>query len=141
MLVKELYEISLRDEESFVAHCIYHLLMEGKISLEDEISKLDSVQVDHQKVAELIRKNVLGIHKVRIYSLKMNRKEFYFIFASGPEEAIQFFIEIFKQSPLNCHEYPLEFELERGKEFVNFREMRKDFERFPAIAGRFERVG
>ncbi|WP_423800746.1 hypothetical protein [Neobacillus sp. SAB-20_R2A] len=137
MLVRELYEDSFHFEESTLAHYIYHLLAEQKISLGDDISKLDAVQADNQKVAELIRKNVLGIQKVRVYSLKMNKKEFYFIFASSPQEAIQFFTETFQQSPLNCHEYPLEFEFERGKEVVTFREMRKDFESFPAIAGRY----
>lgn len=139
MVVKELYEDSFRLEESTLGHYIYHLLAEQKISLEDDISKLDTVQADNQKVAELIRKNVLGNHKVRVYSLKMNKKEFFFIFASSPQEAIQFFTETFQQSRLNCHEFTLEFEFVRGKEVVSFWGMRKDFESFPAIARRFER--
>ncbi|MFC4801716.1 hypothetical protein ACFPA1_20495 [Neobacillus sp. GCM10023253] len=138
MLVKEAYEDSFRFEESTLAHYIYHLLTEQKISLEDDMSILNAVQADNRKVAELIRKNVLGINKVRVYSLKMNKKDFFFIFASSPQEAIQFFTETFQQSPLNYHEYPLEFEFERGKEVVTFRDMRKDFESFPAVAGRFE---
>ncbi|MCH6269582.1 hypothetical protein [Neobacillus citreus] len=141
MLVKEAYEDSFRFEESTLAHYIYHLLTEQKISLEDDMSILNAVQADNRKVAELIRKNVLGINKVRVYSLKMNKKDFFFIFASSPQEAIQFFTETFQQSPLNCHEYPLEFEFVRGKEVVTFQEMRKDFESFPAVAGRFEKVG
>lgn len=141
MLVKELYESSFRYEVTFWAHYIYHLLMEQKITLEDDISKLDYVQANLQQVKELVRKNVLGIHKVSVYSLKMNAKEFIFIFASSPQEAIQFFTETYQQSPLNCHEYPLDFELVRGKEVVNFREMRKECESFPAIAGRFEKMG
>uniref|UniRef100_A0A942YD89 Uncharacterized protein n=2 Tax=Neobacillus citreus TaxID=2833578 RepID=A0A942YD89_9BACI len=141
MLVKEAYEDSFRFEESTLAHYIYHLLTDQKISLEDDASILNSVQADNQKVAELIRKNVLGIKKVRVYSLKMNKKDFFFIYASSPQEAIQFFVETFQQSPLNCHEYPLEFEFVRGKELVSFRDMRKEFMSFPAIAGWFERVG
>nr|WP_263327113.1 hypothetical protein [Neobacillus sp. Marseille-Q6967] len=76
MNVKELYLDSLRFEESSLAHYIHHLLAEQKISLDDNISKLDLDQADHQKVAEMIQNNVLGFHKIGIYSLKMNQKDF-----------------------------------------------------------------
>ncbi|MCM3766267.1 hypothetical protein [Neobacillus niacini] len=96
MLVKELYEDSFLFKESTLAHYIYHLLAKHKISLEDDISKIDRVQADPQKVAELIRKNVLRIHKSRIYSLKKNAKDFIFIFATSQQEAIQFFKETYQ---------------------------------------------
>lgn len=141
MKVRELYEESLYSEESVLAHYIYHLLSEQKVTLEDDIEKINEVQADPQKFAELVRKNVLGIYKVRVYSLKLNARDFIFIFASSPQQATQFFTETFQQRPLNCHEYSLDFELVRGKEVINFREMKKDCNSFPAIAGRFERVG
>jgi hypothetical protein len=83
MLVKEAYFDSLRFQESALAHYIHHLLGEMKISLDDDMSKIDLQQADHQKVRELIQNNVLGIHKVGIYSLKMNQKDFIFIFAAS----------------------------------------------------------
>ncbi|MEH7354820.1 hypothetical protein V7150_14780 [Neobacillus drentensis] len=139
MIVEELYRDSLIYEESSLAHYLYHLLAERKISLNDNISKIDFEQADHQKVAELIQKNVLGIHKIGIYSLKMNQKDFIFIFAASEQEAIQFYTKTFHQTPLNCHEYSLDFQLSRGKEVISFRDMRKEFVRFPAIAGCFKR--
>ncbi|MEC1639769.1 hypothetical protein P9E76_03860 [Schinkia azotoformans] len=124
-------------EESALAHCLYHLLEEKKISLDDDISKIDLNQADHEKVAEMFQKNVLGFHKVGLYSLKMDQTAFVFIYARSQEEAIQFFIKSFHSYPLNCHEYPLEFEITRGKEVLSFREMKKEFKRFPAMAGSF----
>lgn len=140
MFVKDLYLDSLRYEESSLAHYIYHLLAEKKISLDDDVSKLDFVQADHQKVRELIQKNVLGIHKVGVYSLKMNQMDFVFIFAENKQEAIQFYTKTFHQTPLNCHVYSLDFEFTRGNGVVSFRDMRKEFESFPAIAGYFKRM-
>ncbi|QIZ08464.1 hypothetical protein HFZ78_18560 [Priestia megaterium] len=139
MIVKDLYMDCFRYEESSLAHCIYHLLAEQKISLDDDISKIDLEQADHQKVRELVQKNVLGIHKVGIYSLKMNQKDFVFIFAGSYKEAIQFFTETFHQSPLNCHEYSLDYQLARGNDVISFREMRKEVLSLPAIAGWFKR--
>jgi hypothetical protein len=139
MLVKEAYLDSLLYEESALAHYIHHLLAEKKISLDDDMSKIDLEQADHQRVREMIENNVLGIHKIRVYSLKMYQKEFVFIYAGSEHEAIQFYTNTFYQSPLNCHEYTLDFQLARGNEVISFRDMRKEFESFPAIAGYFKK--
>lgn len=87
----------------------------------------------------MMENNLLGIHKVGIYSLKMNQETFVFIYAGSQEEAIDFYIKSFGQTPLNCHEYPLEFEMTRGNEAISFRKMKKDFKNFPAVAGYFNR--
>ncbi|WHY65026.1 hypothetical protein [Neobacillus sp. SuZ13] len=139
MIVKELYMDCFRYEESSLAHYIYHLLAEKKISLEDDFSIKDLDQADHQKVKELIQNNVLGFHKVSIFSLKMNQKDFVFIFAANDQDVIQFYTNTFHQNPLNCHEYSLDYQLDRGNGVISFRDMRKEFESFPAIAGFCER--
>lgn len=139
MLVKDYFEDCLITQESTLAHFIYHLLEEKKISLNDEFSISDLYKADKQKVAEMIENNVLGIHKVRVYSLKMDQKTFVFIYALSQEEAINFYTESFLKTPLNCHEYSLDFQLSRGNEFISFRDMKKEFESFPAIAGYFKR--
>ncbi|WP_026565568.1 hypothetical protein [Bacillus sp. UNC41MFS5] len=141
MIVKDLYMDCFRYEESSLAHYIYHLLAEKKISLEDDFSIKDIGQADHQKVKELIQDNVLGFHKVGIYSLKMNQKDFVFIFAANNQEAIQFYTKTFHQNPLNCHEYSLDYQIARGNDGISFRDLRKEFERVPAIAGYFKKGG
>lgn len=139
MLVKDAYFDSLCFEESALAHYIHHLHGEEKISLDDDMSKIDLEQADHQTVREMIQNNVLGIRKIRSYSLKMNQKDFVFIFAASLQEAIQFYTKTFHQTPLNCHEYSLDFQLSRGKDVISFRDMRNEFNSFPAIAGCFEK--
>ncbi|MBU7592882.1 hypothetical protein [Metabacillus halosaccharovorans] len=139
MIVKDLYLESIRDEESSLAHYICHLLEEQKISFEDDVSKIDFDQADQWKVAEMIEENMLGFHKVGIYSLKKNEHEFVFIFARSKEQATQFYIKTFQDFPMNCIEYSLDFQLTRGNGVISFREMRKEFEGFPVVAGYFER--
>ncbi|MGM0900481.1 MAG: hypothetical protein ACQEXB_05135 [Bacillota bacterium] len=139
MLVGELYLESIRLEQCSLAYYLYHLLAKREISLHDNMDQIDLEKADHQKVAEMIQTNHLGIRKVGIYSLKRNAKDFVFIYAYGDEEAIEFFTETFQQTPLNCHEYPLDFELARGNGVITFREMKKEFGRFPVVAGYFTR--
>lgn len=141
MLVGELYLESICLEQCSLAHYLYHLLAERKISLNDPIDQIDLEKADHQKVAEMIQTNHLGIRKLGVYSLKRNAKDFVFIYAYSVQEAIEFFTKTFQQRPLNCHEYPLDFELARGNGVITFREMRKEIESFPAIAGYFTRMG
>ncbi|MCH1627123.1 hypothetical protein [Fredinandcohnia quinoae] len=140
MNVKELFHDCLQYEESALAHYIHHLLTERLISLEDNISKLDLDLADHQKVADMIEKNVLGFHKMNIYSLKMNERDFVFIFARNSQEAIRFYRRTFHHTPLNCHKFQLDVEFTRGKELISFREMRKEFKSFPAVVGCYKRV-
>lgn len=140
MVVKEVYRDCLLYEESALAHYIHHLLAEKKLSLEDNISKIDLNQANHEKVREMIQNNVLGFHKVGIYSLERSEEDFIFIFAHNQQEAIQFYTKTFHKDPLNCHEYSLDVELTRGKYVVSFRDMRKEFKSIPAIAGCYKRI-
>lgn len=139
MLIKEVYLDSFLYEQSSLAHYILHLLTEKKISLEDDISKLNLDLANHQKVAEMIKNNVLGIYKVEVYSLKMNQKDFVFIFALSKEEAIRFYKKIFHQAPLNCHDFLLAYQFDRGNDVVSFWDLRRECESFPAIAGYYSR--
>ena len=139
MLIKDAYFDCFLYEDSSLAHYIHHLLEEKKVSLEDDISKLNFDLANHEKVADMIRTNVLGINKVRVYSLKMNQMDFVFIFTLSEEEAIQLYEKTFHQKPLNCHESLLDFEFYRGMEVVSFRDRRMEFGCFPAIAGYFSR--
>ncbi|WP_404332107.1 hypothetical protein [Mesobacillus maritimus] len=139
MLVGELYLESIRLDQCSLVHYLYHLLAERKISLNDHIDQIDLEQADHQKVVEMIQNNHLGIRKLGIYSLKRNAKDFVFIYAYSDQEAIEFFTETFWERPLNCHEYPLDFELARGNGVITFREMKKEFGSFPVVAGYFTR--
>ena len=139
MIVKDLYMDCFRYEEATLAHYIHHLLAEKKISPDDDISKIYIEQADHQKVAEMIKSNVLAFHKINIYSLKMNKKDFVFIFAASEQEAIQFYIKGFHQKPLNCYVHSLDFQLDRDNAVISFRDMRPEFTSFPAIAGYFNR--
>jgi hypothetical protein len=137
--VRELYEESIRYEEKTLAHYILHLLQEGRVSLEDDADSLDFAKADHQKVAQMIEQNQLGFSDIKIFSLKYDNKRFAFIFAASEEEAIQFFRQKFKRKPYNCHEYPLDFPMSRGNEFLTFRDMKKEHSHFPALAGFYER--
>jgi hypothetical protein len=55
-----------------------------------------------------------------------------------------YFSEVFWDTgtvPGSSYEYPLDFELARGNGVISFREMKKEFGSYPAIAGDFTKGG
>ena len=139
MLIKELYTLSLLYEEMVLAHYIYYLLGEGKISLEDDVENLNFNDAEQDIVDALIENNVLGFQKIRIFSLKRKPNQFAFIFARDRNSAIKHFIDIFHQKPLNCVEILLDYEILRGNEIISFRELKHEYTEFPAFVGIYER--
>ncbi|KEF40146.1 hypothetical protein M670_00162 [Schinkia azotoformans MEV2011] len=137
--VRELYEDSIHYGEKVLAHYILHLLQEGHVSLNDDASLIDFSLVDQKKVTEMIQKNQLGFSDIKVFSLKWDDKTFAFIFAANEEEAKKHFEQQLGSKPLNCFEYPLDFPMSRGNEFLSFRDMKKEYSTFPAIAGFYER--
>lgn len=137
MTVKELYEYSISNEVSTLAHYIIHLFQEKKVTSQDDITKIDFEQADHEKVEAIIKNNELGIYKLRIYCLKMNEQDYAYIFARNSKEAIQHFSKTYHQLPVYCKELELDTEFVRGKETISFRDMRKEYSSFPALVLEF----
>ena len=137
MTARELLEAAIEQEEISLVYCLVYLFRTGLIQEND--TDIDFSLVDNQEVGKLIEENQLGIRKIRIFSLKRNRKRYEFIFAEKEEEAAARFRELFHTEPLNIHEYPLDFEMLEGKRVTSFREMRKRFNTFPAYLGYYEK--
>lgn len=137
--IKELFDECIQNDYSFLAHSLYYLLREGLVSPDDPHTVLDDVEIDVDLVGEWTEQNFLGISVEKVYSLKIAADEFVFVFAKDPQQAVSFIKNKWKIQPRNCQEYSLDFTIMRGKEFVSFRDMKKDFLSFPAIIGVYQR--
>ncbi|TCJ04877.1 hypothetical protein [Cytobacillus praedii] len=137
--IKNLYENALKYEHSSLAHYIAHLIREGKISFDDDVAVLDFTQADHSNVSESIKRNELCFSLIKAFSLKYSDMKFTFIFARNQQEAIDYFKKIFKFSPKNCHEYPMDFVIEKGNRFISFRDLKRECAQFPTFIGYYER--
>lgn len=135
--IKEMYVESIANGYSFMAHALYYLLREGLVSPDDPSEAIDSKALDYKEVSSLEEENYLGLNVIRSYSLKVEANKFMFVFAKNETEAISFIKRKYGLTPLNCHEYPLDFSLMRGNAFITFREIKKEFSVFPALIGVF----
>lgn len=140
--VKTLFDEAIRYEMKSLVYCILYALKNKNIRLDDSEEKFFNTRfadTDNEQIARLIESNPLRLDIIKIYSLKMDKRKFAMIYARSREEAIQYYQELFHKKPLNCHEILLDHEILLGKKSVSFREMRKQFNTFPAYAGFIER--
>ena len=140
MLIRDLYEDSIKFEEPLIAHYIFYLLQESLISLEDDVKKLYEIKVDKQKLSKILKQNLLGFSQIKVFALKHSDKYYIFIFAKNKQEAISYFQKTFKRNPLNCNEYSLDTPMNIGNRFLSFRDMRKEQKEFPTVIGFYEKI-
>lgn len=136
---RELFEESAKYEYTRLAHCLFYMFQEGLAKPDDRVDTLNFDAVDQKKVDEMSEKNILGINHIKVFSLKIDKDLFLFVFARDEQEAKKFVSSKLQRKPLNCHEYWLGYEMQRGNEVISFRDMRKEHTSFPAIAGFFKR--
>ncbi|MEH7122085.1 hypothetical protein V7127_02450 [Bacillus sp. JJ1773] len=137
--IRKLYENAIKYEESTLAHYIAHLLQEGKVKLEDDESTIDFKLADHDRVQQMINKNELGFSNVKPFALKYSNNSFVFVYANNQQEAIELFQRTLRTRPKNCHEYSMDFVIEKGNRFISFRDLKKEFTKFPDLIGFYER--
>lgn len=133
MTLKEFYMDCLYYEEHILVYYIQHLLSENKISLEDDVSKLDFNQADQDKVAELIRKNPLGFRKIYVFELKVDGGGVVYIFAANEQDAINLFKRTFRKAPIELDYCPLDTEIIVGNKVMTFRELKRTYNHFPTF--------
>lgn len=140
--VKTLFDEAIRYEMKSLVYCILYALKNKNIRLDDSEEKFFNTRfadTDNKEISRLIKQNPLKLDFVNIYSLKMDKQKFAMIYARSREEAIEHYKKIFNRTPLNCHEFLLDYEIMQGNKPISYREMRKQFNSFPAYAGYMER--
>lgn len=136
--VKDLLDEAMEYEEKILVYHILYAVEKGKVSLSDSresYKKIRFTQEEQKEIAKRIQENLLKIEKVKIYCLKMDKTRFAMIFAKTSIEAVDYYIKLFKKRPLNCLEHYLDYEVLQGTKPISFRELRKQFNSFPAYVG------
>ncbi|MCR2823303.1 hypothetical protein [Lederbergia panacisoli] len=136
--VKRLFEDAIRYEESFLAHYIYCLLKEEKITLEDDDSILSEVQPDSAKLVKMVKENHLGFCQVKMFALKARNTPWIFIFAKNLEEAEKLLLRETGQRPLRCREIIPDQVVYVNNRFFNFHDLKKQQSKFPCLVGYHE---
>lgn len=142
--IRELLKDAMKDESKVLVYAIRHFLSAGKLKYDDPADKFDEVIAnatdrDNQAIGELMEQNPLGIDEIHVYAMKIEKGRFAFVFARDEEEATYFFCRTFQRWPMNCHQYPMDSPMSVGYRFRSFRELKKEHDEFPALAGIYEK--
>lgn len=139
--VQELYRDSIEYEDEFLAHYIFNLIQDKKVTLNDPESKINTVEADHNKLKEIREKNVLGMRKIKTFSIKISDTKFCFIYATDRMAALLHYRQLHNgHDPINCIDYIYEDMLvPTAKRLVSFRDYKKEFSDYPVLIGYYER--
>lgn len=138
--IKALFKEAIHYEECVLAHYIFCLVQEGRITWRDERSILTKVQPNQDRLADMIRNNFLGICQIHMYALKVKKGKWYFIYAKSPEEAKRHLWITTGSKSLNCHEVPADQRVSIDNRCLTFREWKKEQSEFPCLVGCFEKI-
>ncbi|WP_062110007.1 hypothetical protein [Bacillus niameyensis] len=136
--IKTLFEDAVQYEESLLAHHIFCLVQEGKISWHDPDSILSNIEPNFEKLESMHESNFLGLCPIKIFSLKLERGQWAFVYAKDPAEASQYVQRTVGKKPLNCHELSPDFEIYYGNRILNFRALKKEQTEFPCLIMYYE---
>lgn len=121
-----------------MAHALHYLVKNKLVKLSDDSDSIDWNKVDLAEVDRMEKENSLGFNPVKVYSLKVEENLFAFVFAKDELEAINFTKNKLNENPSNCIEYMMDVEMEKGNRILSFRDMKKEYQSFPELAGYFE---
>lgn len=135
--VKELFEFSVSNENIVTAHAIYWALSQKLVNPEDDSQRLINLNFDKATIEQLAKKNVLGLGKIKLYSVECKNNWFAFYFAKDVLELANLHWTLFGQQPGKIVEANrlLYMYFTIGSENVLLIDYRKKFLSFPAYVG------
>lgn len=95
--VNEVFEFAIANEFNVLAHSIYWALSQKLVSLNDDSQKLIDLNFDKSAIQEIARKNVLGMGKVKLFTIECKNNWYAFYFAKDIIELGYLHRELFGQ--------------------------------------------
>lgn len=75
--VQEMFDYAIENDCSLIAHTLFWAIAQGEVSQEDDADKVKDLQRDDQAIQELIKSNVLGIGKIKLFVVETNHQDLY----------------------------------------------------------------
>ncbi|MFJ8236370.1 hypothetical protein ACIQ34_11550 [Ureibacillus sp. NPDC094379] len=134
-----LYEEAMQYDVPYLAYFIYFAIMKGKITMEDDASKLDDIPLTEQEqfeFDEMRSKNTLNLRPNQLYAIKRSAEQYVFYFAQNAGEARKLHHQLYGEwvSKLtNAHNQMMDKSLyfPETNETKTFRELLHDTWEFP----------
>ncbi|MGE7666630.1 hypothetical protein ACQKMN_13055 [Ureibacillus composti] len=137
--VSSLYEDAIQYDVPYLANFIYFAITKGKITMEDDASKLDDITLTEQEQMEfdeMRSRNTLNLRPNQLYAIKRSAEQYVFYFAQNAGEARKLHHQLYGEwvSKLtNAHNQMMDKSLyfPETNETKTFRELLHDTWEFP----------
>ena len=137
--IETLYLECIEFEELVMAHYLLCLIQEGKVQFHDEVSVLRTVEASSvEKVRHLIDKNYLRFCTIKMYEMQVAERKWALVYANSPEEAKDYLWRTRGEKAWDCREPLMDFDIPYDNRRVTYRDLKKEFNKFPCFVRYFE---
>ncbi|KYD28544.1 hypothetical protein ABEV35_10885 [Geobacillus stearothermophilus] len=135
---------AIRNEAASLIYTLHYFLSTKRLRRDSTMEELEkamenATEEDKRAIARLVEENPLKVREIHVFSLKIRQGRFAFVFATNEEEAKLFVQHKYGIEPKNCFQYPLDFPMSIGNRFTTFREMAREKNSFPSLAGFYQK--
>ena len=133
--VGELFLASMDARLSKIPYMIYWALTNGLIDESDDSIKLQKIQIDWDVVDDLIKQDVLQIHKIQAYAFSYDSTFYHIVFAKNEKDASEFILRTWRNAPNRLYNVTsrmdVEFYSEETESYFTPRELLQSATYFP----------
>ena len=143
MTYNELLYDAIRFDEPKLAYPLYYLIKNGIVNGSDMYKKEMLFNIPRNEVDKLIAENVLGLNKIKLYSVPIGDNKHFILFAESEESARGHCISVLGRLPEKIidisQKIDMSFWIEEKKKYQSLREIKEETLVFPSSVMIFEK--
>ena len=143
MTYNELLYDAIRFDEPKLAYPLYYLIKNGIVNGSDMYKKEMLFNIPRNEVDKLVTENVLGLNKIKLYSVPIGDNKHFILFAESEESARGHCLNELGRLPTKIiditQKMDMSFWFEEKKKYQSLREIKDETLTFPSSVMIFEK--
>lgn len=143
MTYNELLYDAIRFDEPKLAYPLYYLIKNGVVNGNEMYNKEMLFNIPRHEIDKLITENVLGLNKIKLYSVPIGDNKHFILFAESEESARGHCINVLGRLPEKIidisQKMDMSFWIEEKKKYQSLREIKDETLVFPSSVMIFEK--
>lgn len=98
--VQEILQLAIETDMTHLAHRIFWAINHGKVSVEEDSKRLETIDYDDEAISKMVAQNTLNIGKIKLYVVQTTTPDlFAFYYSENVLEAHALHQEMFQEAP------------------------------------------
>ena len=98
--VLEVFQLAIEMDMMHLAHRIFWAIAEGKVKVEEDSERLDTIDYDDEAISKMVARNQLSIGKIKLYVAETTMPDqFAFYYSENVLDAHALHQDMFRETP------------------------------------------